>query len=549
MSLLPSRADYAGLSRSWRGDLLAGVTVGIVALPLALAFGATSGLGAAAGLVTAIVAGVVAGVFGGSDLQVSGPTGAMTVVLMPIVARFGREGVLLVALLAGLVLVAASLGKLGRYIAFIPWPVIEGFTVGIAVVVALQQVPSALGVPAPAGQNVLLVAWRSFQTWGATGWTTLALAGAVALAMIAIPRLHRTLPASLFAVAGVTAVAEVFGLGVARIGVIPSSLPAPRLPGVALADVPSLAGAVFAVAMLAGIESLLSAKVADGMVDDRDHDPDRELFGQGLANVAASLFGGMPATGAIARTALNARAGAETRAAAIVHSVALLLVVLALAPLVGAVPLAALSGVLIVTAVRMVDLATVRQILRSTRSDALVMIATALTTVAFDLVIAVEVGIVLASALALRAVARSAVFEPEHATRPVDVDAQAEHDLLHEHIVTYRLDGALFFGAADRFLMELTAVGDVTVVILRLGQLQVLDATGAQALGDIVTHLQRRGIAVLLCSVRPVHRALIERIGVFDALAHEHHLLPTIEEALTHARQHVAEGAVHADTG
>jgi len=543
--VLPSRRDYAGVARSWRRDALAGVTVGVVALPLALAFGVSSGLGAAAGIVTAIVAGVVAGLFGGSDLQVSGPTGAMTVVLLPIVARHGPNGVLLVALLAGLVLIAASIAGLGRYIAFIPWPVVEGFTVGIAVIIALQQVPIALGVSTPDGQNVLIVAWRSLEVWGAAGWSPPIVAGVVAALMLAIPRLHRSLPASLLAVAGVTVAAELLDLSVRRIGSIPSSLPAPHLPSVALSDMPGLAGAVFAVAMLAGIESLLSAKVADGMVDGRDHDPDRELFGQGLANVAASLFGGMPATGAIARTALNARAGAETRLAAVVHGMALFLVVALLAAAVGVVPLAALAGVLVVTAVRMIDLDTIRRILGSTRSDALVMVATALTTVVFDLVIAVEVGIVLASFLVLRAVARSTVFEPEPAERPVDVDAQAEHDLLHEHIVTYRLDGALFFGAVERFLVELTSVSDVQVVILRLGQLQVLDATGAQALGDIVEHLQHRGIAVLLCSVRTPHLALIERIGVLDALAHENHLLPSIEDALVHARQHVAHGARH----
>jgi len=539
VSLFPSARDYAGLRTSWRTDMLAGVTVGIVALPLALAFGVTSGLGAAAGLITAIVAGIVAGVFGGSNLQVSGPTGAMTVVLVPVVAHFGANGVLVVGLLAGLALVGASIAKLGRYVAFIPWPVVEGFTVGIAVIIFLQQVPAALGVPKPVGTNTVAVAVQALAYRGGHNWTSLLVTVLVAVIMIALPRLHRSLPASLLAVVSAAIVAEAAHLSVSRIGVIPSSLPIPHVPSLHLSDLGTLLPSVFAITALAAIESLLSAKVGDGMADGPEHDPDRELFGQGLANIAVALFGGMPATGAIARTAVNARAGARTRVAAITHGVVLLFVVLLLARAVKVIPLAALSGVLIVTAVRMVEFGSVVRLLRSTRRDALVMVATAFATIAFDLVVAVEIGIVLASLLALRAVANAASFEQEPIDH-IDIDAAAEHELLHEHIVTYRLDGALFFGATERFLMELAGVADVQVVILRLGRLQVLDATGAQALGDIVTHLHHRGITVLLCSVRPHHLRLMDGVGTLDALAHEHHLLPTIDEALAHAREHVA---------
>ncbi len=252
-----------------------------------------------------------------------------------------------------------------------------------------------------------------------------------------------------------------------------------------------------AVAALAAVESLLSAKVADGMADTEAHDPNRELFGQGMANVAVSFFGGMPATGAIARTAVNVKAGGRTRAAAIIHGLVLAVIAVALAPALARIPLAALAGVLIVTAVRMVEFGTVRRILRSTRSDALLLAATAAATVAFNLVIAVGVGVALASLLALRAVAESTTFEQETIER-VDVDDELEHALLHEHIVAYRLDGALFFGAAQRFLLELAEASDVEVVILRLGRLRVLDSTGAQALGDLITHLQHHDVTVLL---------------------------------------------------
>jgi SulP family sulfate permease len=538
LALLPGRRDYRGLRRSWRGDLLAGITVAVVALPLALAFGVASGLGAEAGLVTAIVAGVVAGVFGGSHVQVSGPTGAMTVVLVPVVASVGPAGVVVVALLAGLVLIVAGAARLGRYAGILPWPVVEGFTLGIAVLIFLQQIPPALGVSKPEGANTAAVAARATAAWAGEEWATLGIVALVAVVMVVLPRVHRALPAALVAVGAATVLAEVAGMPVARIGHIPAGLPLPHVADLSLMDLPGLMSAVLAVAALAAIESLLSAKVADGMADGEPHDPDRELVGQGMANVAVSLMGGMPATGAIARTAVNVRAGARTRLATIAHGLVLTLFVFALAQVLERVPLAALAGALMVTAVRMVEFGTVDRIVRSTRSDALLLVTTATATVAFDLIIAVGVGVALASLLALRAVASSTSFEREP-VESVAIDATLEHALLHEHIVAYRLDGALFFGAAQRFLLELTEVSDVEVVILRLGRLRVLDSTGAQALADLIRHLEHRGITVLLSSLRPEHRRLIERVGVLNSLAHKNHMLPTIGEALIHARRHV----------
>jgi SulP family sulfate permease len=313
--MLPRSADYAGLRSSWRADVLAGITVGVVALPLALAFGITTGLGAQAGLVTAIVAGAVAAVFGGSNVQVSGPTGAMTVVLVPLVARHGADAVYLVGVMAGVLIVIAAFARVGRLLAYIPWPVIEGFTIGIAAIIFLQQIPAALGVPRPEGENTAAVAIRALDDAlsGAGSWASIALVALVAALMILLPRLRRSLPSSLIAVVVVTAVAELAGLDVMSIGALPGSLPAPSLPDVSVGEVSDLISPALAVAALAAIESLLSAKVADGMSDSSRHDPDRELFGQGLANVASPLFGGMPATGAIARTAVNVRAGARTR--------------------------------------------------------------------------------------------------------------------------------------------------------------------------------------------------------------------------------------------
>lgn len=537
-TLLPSRRDVAGLRTGWRADVLAGVTVAVVALPLALAFGVASGLGAQAGLVTAIVAGATAAAFGGSNLQVSGPTGAMTVVLVPIVASVGPGGVAVVALLAGVLLVAAGAAGLGRLAGVLPWPVVEGFTAGIAILIALQQVPAALGVARPDGENPAVVAARAAADWAGHGWGAPAVVALVVALVVTLPRLHRGLPASLIAVGAATAVAELAGLDVARIGHIPGGLPSPSLPQLGVGDASQLLSAAVAVAALAAIESLLSAKVADGMADTAPHDPDRELVGQGVANVAVAFTGGMPATGAIARTAVNARAGARTRAAAVVHAAVLLGIVLALAPVLARVPLAALAGVLLVTAARMVEFGTVGRVVRSTRGDALLLVGTAAATVIFDLVTAVAVGVAVAALLALRAMAQSTTFERERHDLGDHVDPALEHALLGEHIVTYRLDGALFFGAAQRFLLELTELADVEVVILRMGGVRVLDSTGALALADLVEHLQDRGVTVLLASVRPEHRALMERVGVLAALAHENHVLPGITEALAHARRH-----------
>jgi len=520
---------------------VAGITVAVVALPLALGFGVASGVGAQAGIVTAIVAGLVAGAFGGSHVQVSGPTGAMAVVLVPVVAAVGPQGVVVVALLAGLLLVAAGALGLGRYAGVLPWPVVVGFTMGIGLVIGLQQVPAALGVERPEGDSTALVAVEAVVDWSGGDLVAPALVALVVGVMVVAPLVHRALPASLLAVAVATAVARVADLDTATIGAIPASLPTPSLPDVELADLPSLLTAALAVAALAGVESLLSAKVADGMVDGEDHDPDRELVGQGMANVAASAFGGMPATGAIARTAVNVRAGARTRLATIVHALALLAVVYLLAPALSHVPLAALAGVLLVTAARMVDLDTVVRIVRGGRGDAAMLLATAGATLAFDLIVAVGVGVAVAATLALREVARLASFERD-AEPGVEVDATLERALLREHIVTYRLDGALFFGAAQRFLDELTAVSDVEVVILRMNGLRLLDSTGAHALRELVEHLQGRDVTVLLAAVPPRHEAALARAGVLDALAHPNHVQPTMAGALAHARRHHERG-------
>lgn len=536
--LLPRRADYAGLSRSWRRDILAGITVGVVALPLALAFGISSGAGAAAGLITAVIAGVVAAVFGGSHVQVSGPTGAMAVVLAPIVAQYGAGSLALVTVLAGIIVVAAGATGLGRAVTFIPWPVIEGFTLGIAAIIFLQQVPAAVGLPAPQGHPPLAAA---IDVLTHTRWSVAAPAllvvGSVAVLMVGLPRLHRGIPESLTAVVAATAVVTAAGVSVARIGQLPSRLPAPLLPHANLAALQALLGAAVAIAALAAIESLLSARVAATMSPTGPYDPNRELLGQGLASVASGVFGGMPATGAIARTAVNVRSGARTRVAAITHSVLLLAVVYLASGPVGAIPLAALSAVLMVTSFRMISARTAVTILRSTRSDALTFVLTAVVTICFDLIEAVEIGIVVAAFFALRVVARrSSVTREELPGPPQPGD---------ENIALLRLDGSMFFGAAERISNTITDADHphVTVVIIRMSQLGMLDATGAHTLAQIAEDLEARGITVIIKGVRPEHLKLLTNVGVIESLRHEKHLIDGLAEAIAHARSHA--GGTH----
>ncbi|HSP61060.1 MAG TPA: SulP family inorganic anion transporter, partial [Ornithinimicrobium sp.] len=512
-ALLPTRSDWDAVRRSPRHDLVAGLTVAIVALPLALAFGVTSGMGAQAGLVTAIVAGAVAAVFGGSNLQVSGPTGAMTVVLVPVVHEFGASGVLMVGLLAGLALVAMAVMGLGRYVRYLPAPVVEGFTAGIAVVIALQQVPAALGMDPGSQERVWAVAADAVARFVASPHpASLLTALAVAGLMLLGARWRPGLPFSLVGVLLATLAAEAFDLPLIRLGDLPAGLPGPSLGFVDLGAVPALVPAALAVAALAALESLLSASVADGMSVGQTHDPDRELFGQGLANLAAPVFGGIPATAAIARTAVNVRAGAVSKTAAVVHAAVLLLIVSTLASAVSAIPLAALAGVLLATTVRMVEVASLHALVRSTRADATVLGLTFVVTVAVDLVTAVAVGLGVAVVLALRSVARSVRLEQ------VELDtgdhSEEERSLLAEHIVAFRLDGPLFFAAAHRFLLELTEVADVRVVILRMARVTTMDATGARILEEAITRLERRGITVLLSGIDPGHDEVLTRLGV-----------------------------------
>ncbi len=520
-------------------DLTAGMMVGLVALPLALGFGVSSGMGAGAGLITAIVAGAVAAVFGGSRVQVSGPTGAMTVVLVPIIATHGPDGVLVVGILAGLILIGLGVGGCRPL-----HPLRAGAGRGgihhrdrrdhraaaasrragrgrpcARTCSRWPSTPSAYGLPTPCG-------FRSSMTV------------AVTLAILALGRLRPGVPVSLLAVAAATVANVTLDLGAAPIGHIPTGLPAPALPGIAVSDLDALLLPAVAVAALAALESLLSATVADAMSVGQRHDSDRSSSGRASPTWRRPLFGGIPATAAIARTAVNVRAGATSRLAALTHAALLLVVVLAAARWVSDIPLAALAGVLVATAIHMVRVSSLLALFRSTRGDAAVLTITAGATVLFDLVTAVILGLVVAGFVALRQTAKTARLDEI----PLDAadHTEEEQSLLDEHIVAFRIDGPLFFAAAHDFLLELAEVSNVLVVILRMSRVTTIDATGAHVLADTISRLEGRGVTVLLSGVQPAHEQVLRELGVHAHLADERHLFDDTPAAIAHARLHAS---------
>ena len=401
---LPSRADYKSARTSWRRDLLAGITVGIVALPLALAFGITTGAGAAAGLATAILAGLLAAIFGGSNFQVSGPTGAMTVVLVPVVTKYGVESLIPLGFFAGLLTLLLGIFRAGSIINRVPWPVMEGFTLGIAIVIALQQAPTAFATPSIDGGRTVATAWNTINGAINNGLNYSAISIVIVTLVIKFtyPKLvHKFkikvhIPASFLAIVISSIVVLALGLDIPTVGDLPKAIF--HLHKIELFSLGAyeLLSTVIAIALLASIESLLSARVADQLAhihdDEHKYQPNRELFGQGLASMFSSLAGGMPATGAIARTSVNIRAGAISRLSAIFHSVFLLSVVLFLAPIISKIPTSALAGVLIGTSYRMASPGNLRELLRTTRLDSSILIFTAVVVVFVDLIWGIALG-------------------------------------------------------------------------------------------------------------------------------------------------------------
>ena len=406
-SFWPQRREFSNNRKDLLTDLIAGLTVAIVALPLAIGFGITSGMSAAAGLTTAIIAGFLAAVFGGSKYQVSGPTGAMTVILIPVIHSYGVSAIPALGLMAGLMVIAMAIFKFGAVINRVPWTVVEGFTVGIALIISLQQIPLALGIAKGDGEKSYVVAWNTFKNALDAGLNYSSLL-VVAITLIIkfswpkiVTKLHLKahIPASFIALVLVTLFVKALSIDVATIGSIPRSLGTYKHP--IFDNLTSLLVPALWIALLAAVESLLSARVADGLAHNKEKfEPNRELFGQGLATLASSLFGGMPATGAIARTSVNVRSHAVSRLASVFHAIVLLFIALIAAPLVSQIPTAVIAGLLLGTSYRILNPVSIMESLRTTRAEAATLVVTAISTVAIDLIWGMAIGIVLHMILA-----------------------------------------------------------------------------------------------------------------------------------------------------
>ncbi|PLZ93146.1 sodium-independent anion transporter [Fischerella muscicola CCMEE 5323] len=503
----------------WRGDLTGGLTAAVVALPLALAFAVASGVDPKAGLYTAIVAGIIAAVFGGSPVQITGPTGAMAVILVGIVAKYGIEKVWIAGVMAGIIQIALGVAKLGRLVKFIPYPVTAGFTNGIAVIIFCGQLNNFFGLQLPRSEHFLPGLWQTVMHLEGLNWAAVGLATVVIVIKLFWARITTTIPGSLVGLVLATAIASFLHLDVPTIGAIPQSLPLPQ-------SIPhwndfglirELINPALALAALGSIESLLSAVVADGMTVSEKHDSDRELIGQGLANMIVPFFGGIPATGAIARTAVNVRSGGKTRLSGVIHGLALAMIVLTLAPLAAQVPLAALAGILMVTSVRMIEWEAIGLLVRATYSDFAVMILTWAVTIFFDLVLAVEVGLIAAGALFIKRMSDLSLGKvPETEAFPPGVPLE-----LSKQIAVYRVDGPVFFGAAERFVTFLRNEPEVKYLILRLRFVPNMDTTGLVAMEDIYHDLKRHDCRLLLSGLQPEVHKLLERSGLLDKIGRE----------------------------
>ena len=406
MIFMLKRSDFPATRKDLINDVIAGVTVAIVALPLAIGFGITAGMSAAAGISTAIIAGLIAGFLGGSRYQVSGPTGAMTVVLIPVIAKFGVSAIPILGLMAGLIVIAMSVVRLGGLINKVPDSVVEGFTVGIAIVIGLQQLPLALSVKKGEGDRTLQVAINTIKSAFEIGlhWQSISVVAITLIIkfnfvkIIEFLKLRSYIPASFGALVVTTLIVKIFGFNVNSIGNIPRNVSTWTAPTVSNLDLQQLIIPALSIALLAAIESLLSARVADDLTNTKEADkfsPNKELFGQGVATTVASVFGGMPATGAIARTNVNVRAGAKTRLSAMVHALTLLLIVLFFAPIFSQIPSAAIAGVLIGTSFRIFNKASMLEIFKSGKKNIFIYLVTAVTTVSVDLIWGIFVGIAL----------------------------------------------------------------------------------------------------------------------------------------------------------
>ena len=533
------------------GDVTGGVIVGIIALPLAIAFAIASGVKPEQGLYTAIVGGLVIAVLSGSRVQIGGPTGAFIVIVYGIVQQYGYDGLAAATLLAGVILVALGVARLGTVIKYIPYPVTIGFTTGIALIIAAGQIRDFFGLrmdDVPADFIEKLAAYGEHA--GSFSPAALVLGGASLGLMMVWPRLTHRVPGSLVAILVGTVAVAAFDLPVetigSRFGSVPSHLPMPRLPNLSWDLVQSVISPAISIALLGGIESLLCAVVADGMTG-RRHRSNMELIAQGAANIATPLFGGIPATGAIARTAANVKNGGSTPFAGIIHAIVLLLILLFFGKWASLIPMATLAAILLVVAYNMSEWRLFVRIFRSPRSDVLVLLTTFGLTVFFDLIVAIQVGVVLAALLFMRRMGE--VTQVGYVTQLLQDEEEGDDPsalnrrVIPQGVEVFEIDGPFFFGAADKFKSALSEVRSTpAVLILRMRKVLSLDATGLRALEEVYAQARRDGTVLVLSGVHANPLVVMQRSGFLDAIGEEN-VFDNIDDAFERARE-VLEGGV-----
>ena len=542
LTVLREGYSWSAFSR----DALAGLVVGVVALPLAIAFAIASGVRPEQGLYTAIVAGFLISVFGGSRVQIGGPTGAFIVIVAGVVAEHGYGGLAVATAMAGVFLIVMALARFGDVIRFVPYPVTVGFTTGIALIIAGGQIGDALGLSA---EGVPSDFFDKLVHYGRHVAATNAAAVAIFAATIATvqvwTRLPTRIPGPLVALVATTAVVHVFGLDVetiqSRFGHVPRSLPAFDPFALDWSRAPDLVSPALTIALLGAIESLLSAVVADGLTGGR-HRSNAELLAQGVANVASPLFGGIPATGAIARTATNVRNGGATPFAGIVHAATLMLILLLAGDWAELVPMATLAGILMVVAYNMSEWHAWTRLLRGPRSDVLVLVATFALTVAVDLTVAIQVGVVLASLLLMRRMAEVTSVRGIRDIVEYERGGEEIGELPHlpSEVEVFEINGSFCFGAARTFTETiLSSRSKPGVVILRMRHVLAMDATGLNALEDVGGRLRKRGITLLISGIHAQPLDVLVKSGALERIGEEH-LFATFAEAVVRARELVA---------
>ena len=531
-------------------DVTAGAIVGIVALPLAIAFAIASGVTPDRGLWTAIVAGFLISALGGSRVQIGGPTGAFVVIVYSIVQKYGVDGLIVATFMAGVILVIFGLARFGAAIKFIPHPVVIGFTTGIAVVIFSGEIRDLAGLEMGAVPPDFIGKWIAYAKATGLNPSAIGLASFSFLILGLWPRVSRRIPAPLVALVAATVIARLFDLDVetigSRFGEISVSLPRPHLPDISLAQAMALVGPAFTIALLGGVESLLSAVISDGMIGGR-HRSNMELVAQGVANIASASFGGIPATGAIARTATNVRNGGRTPVAGMVHALTLLLITAVFGRWAAAIPMAVLAAILVVVAYHMSEWRSFLAEMRSPLSDVAVLIVTFALTVLVDITVAIEVGMVLAAFLFIRRMAEvtniSAVtkeLEDEGEDDAADPGSVGRR-VVPNGVEVYEINGPFFFGAAETFKETLSTIaGNPRVLIIRMRHVLALDSTGMNALKEVVHRSRREGTLVLLSDVHMQPLVALTGSPVVDEIGHDN-LFGDIDQALKRAASYVAD--------